>query len=101
MGLALVRLLRLVHTFVQGISMECFLLGKGKQFSLKGQLRLIKLPPAPFRFSRTFGEFLNLHLKASVLGLQLLGGIKSFKRSQKECSQIGSTSAVYAKIPGK
>lgn len=75
--------------------MEYFLLGKGKQFSFKGgggQLRLIRLPLAPFRFSRTFGEFLNLHLKASVLGLQLLGGIKSSKRSQKECSRIGSTS---------
>lgn len=66
--------------------MECFLLGKGKQFSLKKKKKKSELPPSPFRLPSTFREFLNLHLKASVLGLQLLGGIESSKRSQKECS---------------
>lgn len=62
--------------------MECFLLGKGKQFSFKRKKKKkVSFPRLPLR--STFREFLNLHLKALVQGLQLLGGIKIFRKVSK------------------
>lgn len=56
------------HGFVQRINLERFLLGKGKFKKKKRSAK--KLPTPPLGFSRTFREFLRLHLNASVPGLR-------------------------------